>query len=157
MVSRGSIAGARILALAASAVLFLMASATIAPHAAFAQPKTVSAPQADVVPGPDVCAGCHEAVVNYYKGSVHGQKGNLRGPANNGECSLCHGDPTEHVKAGGGRGVGGIKNPGGANKLMSADDKNAICLTCHARDSKRMYWDGSTHQTRGNACTSTTR
>jgi len=105
-------------------------------------------------PGPEVCAGCHEAVVAYYKGSVHGQQGNLRGPANAGECSTCHGDPTEHVKAGGGRGVGGIKNPGGKSASLAADDKNAICLTCHAGGSKRTHWEGSTHQTRGNACTS---
>jgi DmsE family decaheme c-type cytochrome len=105
-------------------------------------------------PGPEVCANCHEPVVAYYKGSVHGQKGNLRGPANAGECSTCHGDATEHVKAGGGRGVGGIKNPGGKSASLAADDKNAICLTCHAGGSKRTHWEGSTHQTRGNACTS---
>jgi DmsE family decaheme c-type cytochrome len=37
---------------------------------------------------------------------------------------------------------------------MSADDKNAVCLTCHAGGSKRTHWEGSTHQARGNACTS---
>ena len=37
---------------------------------------------------------------------------------------------------------------------MAADDKNAICLTCHAGGSKRTHWEGSVHQTRGNACTS---
>lgn len=105
-------------------------------------------------PGPEVCANCHEAAVAYYKGSIHGQKGNLRGPASAGECSTCHGDGTEHVKAGGGKGVGGIKNPGGKSASMAADDKNAICLGCHAGGSKRTHWEGSTHQTRGNACTS---
>ena len=103
-------------------------------------------------PGPEVCKGCHSAVVAYYEGSIHGQKGNLKGPANAGQCSTCHGDATAHVQAGGGKGVGGIKNPGG--KTMSADDKNATCLACHAGGSKRTHWDGSTHQTRGTACTS---
>jgi DmsE family decaheme c-type cytochrome len=37
---------------------------------------------------------------------------------------------------------------------MSADDKNHICLTCHAGGSKRTHWEGSTHQARGNSCTS---
>jgi DmsE family decaheme c-type cytochrome len=152
MISRGSVTGARFLALAASAILFLIVGALIAPRVAFAQPTPVSAPKADVMPGPDVCAGCHEASVNYYKNSVHGQKGNLRGPANAGECSTCHGDGTEHVKAGGGRGLGGIKNPGG--KTMAAEDKNALCLTCHSGGSKRTHWVGSTHQTRNTACTS---
>ena len=102
-------------------------------------------------PGPEVCKNCHEGQTAYYNNSVHGQKGNLRGPSNAGECSTCHGDGTAHVKAGGGRGVGGIKAPGG--KTMSPDDKNATCLTCHAGGSKRTHWDGSTHQARGIACT----
>ena len=105
-------------------------------------------------PGPEVCANCHESAAAYYKSSVHGQKGNRRGPANAGECSLCHGDGTEHVKASGGRGVGGLKNPGGKSASMATDDKNAICLGCHAGGSKRTHWEGSTHQARGNACTS---
>jgi DmsE family decaheme c-type cytochrome len=105
-----------------------------------------------VGPGPDICKNCHEDAVAYYANSVHGQKGNLRGPSNAGECSTCHGDGTAHVQAGGGRGVGGIKNPGG--KTMAADDKNETCLTCHAGGSKRTHWEGSTHQTRGTACAS---
>jgi len=108
--------------------------------------------QAGPPPGADVCKGCHEAQVAYYEASVHGQKGNLKGPSNAGACALCHGDGTEHVKAGGGRGIGGIKNPGG--KTMAADDKNGLCLTCHVGGSKRTHWAGSTHQVRGTACTS---
>jgi DmsE family decaheme c-type cytochrome len=143
MISRGPVAGARFLALAASAVLMFIGTAMVAPQRGYAQ-----------APGPDVCAGCHEAQVNYYKNSVHGQKGNTRGPSNAGECTTCHGDATEHVKAGGGKGVGGIKNPGGKSASMDVDHKNAICLTCHAGGSKRTHWEGSTHQARGNACTS---
>ena len=144
MVSRVAVAGARILALTASAVLLLAGSAVLTSQPVSAQARTA--------PGPEVCAGCHEATVNHYKSSVHGSKGNLRGPANGGECSTCHGDGTEHVKAGGGRGT--MKNIGGANMTVSADDKNAVCMTCHAGGSKRMHWDTSTHQARGNACTS---
>ncbi len=143
MVSRASVAGARILALAASALLLFFGDALVAPQPTFAQ-----------APGPEVCAGCHESQTNYYKNSVHGQKGNLRGPSNAGECSTCHGNGAEHVKAGGGKGVGGIKNPGGKSASMSNEDKSAICLTCHSGGSKRTHWVGSTHETRGNACTS---
>jgi DmsE family decaheme c-type cytochrome len=102
-------------------------------------------------PSPEVCKNCHPRQVEYYQASVHGQKGNLKGPSNAGECALCHGDGTEHVKAGGGRGVGGIRNPG--SKTMAADEKNGLCLTCHAGGSKRTHWEGSTHQVRGTACT----
>lgn len=103
-------------------------------------------------PGPEVCAACHEPRVSAYANSVHGQKGNLSGPANAGECSTCHGDATEHVKAGGGRGVGGIKNPG--SKAMAATESAETCLACHKRDSKRDHWEGSTHQTRDVVCAS---
>ena len=128
---------------AAAALLWMGGGGNFGLHSALAQ-----------APGPEVCAGCHEESVNFYKNSIHGQKGNLRGPANAGECATCHGDGTEHVKAGGGRGVGGIKNVGGKSASMSADDKNAVCMTCHAGGSKRTHWEGSTHQARGNACTS---
>ena len=102
-------------------------------------------------PGPEVCQGCHADKVEHFTKSVHGQK-TPRTPASAGGCVVCHGDGTEHVKAGGGRGVGGIRNPG--SKLMSADDKNETCLTCHSGGSKRTHWEGSTHQVRGTACTS---
>jgi DmsE family decaheme c-type cytochrome len=130
----GSIAS---IAAAAIAAVWLMAS---------------PAPAAAQAPGPEVCKSCHEATHNSYAGSVHGQKGNKRGPAGAGECATCHGDGTEHVKAGGGRGVGGIFNPG--SKTASTDKKNEVCLSCHKRDSKRSHWEGSTHQTRGVACAS---
>ncbi len=144
MVSRVAFAAVRSFALSACSVLLFAGGAALPASPAFAQARTA--------PGPEVCANCHEAAVNYYNKSVHGAKGNLRGPANAGECSTCHGDGTEHVKAGGGKGVGGIKNPG--SKTMAADDKNAICLSCHEGGSKRSHWEGSTHQARGNACTS---
>jgi len=103
-------------------------------------------------PGPEVCQNCHEDQVKYFQSSLHGQKAHPRTPASAGGCAVCHGDGTEHVKAGGGRGVGGIRNPG--SPLMSADDKNELCMGCHKGGSKRTHWDGSTHQSRGNACTS---
>jgi len=102
-------------------------------------------------PGPEVCKACHPSQVASYEVSVHGQKGNKRGPSNAGQCSVCHDDATEHVKAGGGRGVGGIRNPG--SRTMSPDDKNATCMTCHAGGSKRTHWEGSTHQVRAVSCT----
>src|SRR5215467_3117801 len=80
-------------------------------------------------PGPEVCKACHEAYFESFSHTVHGAKDNPRSPAANAGCSSCHGDGTKHVEAGGGRGVGGIINPG--SKALSAEAKDKICLTCH--------------------------
>ncbi len=98
-------------------------------------------------PGANACVKCHEDEVASYSQSVHGQKGNARGPAASGECSSCHGDATEHVAK---RGKVALKVPG--KKTVSADESNAVCLSCHKSDNKRSHWDGSTHQTRDVAC-----
>lgn len=101
-------------------------------------------------PGAEVCQNCHEDNVKHWQTSVHGQ--NVpKTPGGAGGCAVCHGDATEHVKAGGGKGVG-IKNPG--SKAASADETNELCMGCHKAGSKRTHWDGSTHQTRGNSCAS---
>jgi DmsE family decaheme c-type cytochrome len=100
-------------------------------------------------PGPDTCVKCHEEEVASYSNSVHGQKGNIRGPGNAGECSSCHGDASEHVKT---RGKAAMKNPG--KKAMAPEESVATCIACHKSDNKRSHWDGSTHQTRDVTCAS---
>lgn len=111
-----------------------------------------AAPAQAAGPGPEVCKNCHAAQVESYQATKHSTKGDPRSPANAGACSTCHGDGTAHVKAGGGRGVGGIINPG--SKTLSADAKNTTCVSCHRKDANRSHWEGSTHQTRGTACVS---
>src|SRR5262245_59454632 len=83
-------------------------------------------------PGADVCGRCHEDMVASYQASIHGKKGHPKAPANAGECVACHANGAEHVKAGGGRGAGGIVNPSPRNKAMTAEAKSAVCLTCHS-------------------------
>jgi DmsE family decaheme c-type cytochrome len=100
----------------------------------------------------ETCKGCHAAYFETYQATKHSTKADRRTPANAGECSTCHGDGTAHIKAGGGRGVGGIVNPG--SKTLAADAKNAICLTCHQGDARRIHWQASVHAGRDVACTS---
>ncbi len=100
-------------------------------------------------PAPEVCKNCHEEKYASYSLTRHSMKADARTPAANGGCAVCHGDGTEHVKAGGGRGVGGIKNP--ASKTMSSDEKNALCLTCH-EGGKRMEWSQTLHASRDTTC-----
>jgi DmsE family decaheme c-type cytochrome len=66
-------------------------------------------------------------------------------------CETCHGPGSAHVKAGGGRGVGGII-AFRQDSPQPVEERNAVCLTCH-ESSIRTYWKGSQHETRGLACT----
>ena len=102
-------------------------------------------------PGPEVCKNCHQESYDAFMATRHGMKVDARTPAAKGGCATCHGDGTAHVKAGGGKGVGGIKNP--ASNAMSSDEKNAVCLTCH-EGGKRMHWSQSLHASRDTTCTS---
>jgi len=100
----------------------------------------------------ETCKACHLEFFDTYAASKHGTKADQRTPANRGGCLVCHGDGAlEHAKKGGGRGVGGIINPG--SKTLSADAKNGICLTCH-QGGKRIHWQTSTHANRNVACVS---
>ena len=67
------------------------------------------------------------------------------------ECENCHGPGSAHVKAGGGRGVGGILSFG-KDDPRPVEESNGVCLGCHQRG-ERTYWAGSIHETRGVACT----
>jgi len=101
-------------------------------------------------PGPDACKGCHEDAVASYTKSIHGQKGHANSPASAGDCSSCHGDGTAHVKANGGKGVGGIK--GFNNKAISAKDKSETCLACHTTTESLTFWDSGKHKRNDVSC-----
>lgn len=120
--------------------------------AAFAAFSNLASAQAGAALGADVCKTCHAPYFETYQATRHGTKADPRSPAAGGECATCHGDGTAHVKAGGGRGVGGIVNPG--SKTLAAEQKSRICLTCHQGDSRRIHWQASTHASRDVACTS---
>jgi len=68
------------------------------------------------------------------------------------QCETCHGPGSEHVKAGGGRGVGGIISFRADDDTRTPKENNAICLGCHDKGD-RTLWAGSVHETRDLACT----
>ena len=98
-------------------------------------------------PSQEVCKNCHTDHVASYLETKHGQKGNVKGP----DCQTCHGNGDAHVKAGGGKGVGGII--GFNNKAMPADKKAAICLSCHEGNRHLAFWDSGAHKKNDVACT----
>ena len=115
-------------------------------------PKIAADAEATFV-GAQVCMGCHASHAAAFNLTVMGRI--FRNPRNaqeKGGCETCHGAGSLHVKAGGGRGVGGIISFRKDDTSRSVEDNNAICLSCHDKGD-RLYWQGSTHESRQVACT----
>jgi DmsE family decaheme c-type cytochrome len=102
--------------------------------------------------GAQVCLACHVSQAAAFNQTLMGRV--FRNPRNAQEranCETCHGPGSLHVKAGGGRGVGGIISFRADDTSRTVDQNNAICLTCHERGD-RTYWKGSPHEKRDVAC-----
>ena len=92
-----------------------------------------------VAPEAEICKGCQEKYVESYLTTKHGQQGNLKGP----DCQTCHANALEHAKAGGGRGVAGIF--GFNNKKIPAEQKAAVCMSCHGGNRHLAFWASGRH------------
>jgi DmsE family decaheme c-type cytochrome len=117
-----------------------------------AAPKIAEDAEATFV-GSQVCMGCHATHAASFNLTVMGRV--FRNPRNaqeKGGCETCHGAGSLHVKAGGGRGVGGIISFRKDDSSRPVAENNAICLSCHDKGD-RLYWQGSTHESREVACT----
>ncbi len=121
------------------------------PAAPPAKPPAPPAPKKPEVAatyvGSKACLGCHGnqvAVFNYTLMGRLQKQGKM-------QCETCHGPGSEHVRLGGGRGVGGIISFRSDDDSRTAEENNSICLGCHERG-ERVYWEGSVHETRGLAC-----
>lgn len=102
--------------------------------------------------GNEVCQACHAPAFEKFSTTVMG-KIFLHNPRNETEkraCENCHGPGSNHVSAGGGKGVGGLvtfrKDSG-----ESVERQNETCLNCHQRGIQT-YWKASPHASRGMAC-----
>jgi len=99
--------------------------------------------------GAKVCVTCHASQAEAFSHTIMGRIGKTQ--KGKFDCENCHGPGSAHVKAGGGRGVGGIISFRPEDQSRTAQQNNAICLGCHERG-ERTYWNGSTHETRGLMC-----
>ena len=114
-----------------------------------ATPKHQSPPVDAHIVGSKTCLTCHASQTAEFEKTLMGRIGKTQ--KGKFECENCHGPGSAHVKAGGGRGVGGILSFGTTDP-RSAEEKNEVCLACHQKG-ERTNWAGSTHETRGLACT----
>lgn len=113
--------------------------------------KRSSAPVDAYIIGSQACATCHASLIAEFKKTLMGKIGTSPQGKGKFDCENCHGPGSAHVKAGGGRGVGGILSFG-SDDPRSVEERNGVCLACHQKG-ERNYWAGSVHETRGVACT----
>ena len=123
-------------------------------------PKAPVAVPAKVVPagppveahfvGEKVCVTCHAGHAESFSKTLMGRIGKTQ--PGKFACENCHGAGSQHVKLGGGRGVGGIISFRADDLSRSVQENNAICLACHEKGD-RTYWSGSIHEVRNVACT----
>jgi DmsE family decaheme c-type cytochrome len=106
--------------------------------------------------GSEKCLTCHVSQGETMAKTVMGRIF-LKHPRSEKEklgCEACHGPGSAHVAA------GGKKDEGDAGGLVAfrddsprpVEERNGVCLTCH-ESGMRTHWKGSTHETRGLACT----
>ena len=96
-----------------------------------------------------VCLTCHATQAAVFEKTLMGKIGKTKKGMF--ECQNCHGPGSAHVKAGGGRGVGGIISFRADDKSRTAEENNQACLACHDKGN-RTNWHGSTHDERGLQC-----
>jgi len=116
-----------------------------------AEPRTkrASAPvDATFVDG-KICLTCHANQAAVFEKTLMGKIGKTKKGMF--ECQNCHGPGSAHVKAGGGRGVGGIISFRATDMARTAEENNQVCLACHDKGN-RTNWHGSTHDERGLQC-----
>lgn len=99
--------------------------------------------------GEKVCMTCHAGHAESFSKTLMGRIGKKQ--PGKFACENCHGPGSQHVKLGGGRGVGGIISFRVDDTSRSVSENNAICLACHEKGD-RTYWSGSIHEVRNVAC-----
>ncbi len=122
----------------------------VAPVATPAPVKPAGPPVEAHFVGEKVCVTCHAGHAESFGKTLMGRIGKTQ--PGKFACENCHGAGSQHVKLGGGRGVGGIISFRADDLSRSVQDNNAICLACHERG-ERTYWSGSVHEVRNVACT----
>lgn len=115
-----------------------------------AMPRRPGPPVEASFVGAKACLTCHAGATAEFERTLMGKIGKTQ--PGKFDCENCHGPGSAHVKAGGGRGVGGIVSFRPNDDSRTAEENNGVCLGCHEKGD-RTLWHGSTHETRGLMCT----
>lgn len=121
--------------------------------AALGVPAAASAQAAGEYAGSQVCLQCHEATSNAFAKTMMGKLflEHPRSAVEKQGCEGCHGPGAKHAASGGQDRAGMMRF--GKSSGHSIAEQNAVCLQCHEK-AARMFWQGSTHESRELACTS---
>jgi len=100
--------------------------------------------------GSEICGTCHVDSMQSWKNTAMGRAflDHPKTPLEARGCETCHGPGRAHVEGGGD--ITAIVRFGKESSL-SAQEQNDTCLQCHEKGA-RMFWQGSTHESRGLAC-----
>lgn len=100
--------------------------------------------------GSETCRTCHASSFDRWKNTAMGRAflEHSKTPLEARGCESCHGPGRAHVEGGGD--VTAIVRFG-KNSPLPAQEQNAPCLACHEKGA-RLFWQGSTHESRGLAC-----
>jgi DmsE family decaheme c-type cytochrome len=105
------------------------------------QPQPSPASNATFV-GSEVCANCHEDIVNGIKRTPHASKAfEIRSSHS---CETCHGPGSAHAETGDPSLIRSLKT-------MKPQESSAVCLGCH-ENGQRILWKGSVHANRDLSC-----
>lgn len=116
------------------------------------EPRPVSKerpPVPEFMLGSKNCEVCHSSVTEKFKTNLHyGADATRKGDSEVIVCVTCHGDGKDHaVKYGDPTAIVRFSK----EASTSVQEKNATCLQCHEKGI-RMYWNGSTHESKDLAC-----
>jgi DmsE family decaheme c-type cytochrome len=105
--------------------------------------------------GADTCLTCHDGDPNVMPifESPHGSLTDSRAPMGNIQCDACHGPGEDHARRLRPRQERPPVFAFGKSSILSRDEENEICLTCHKVQGRtHTHWYGSVHQREELAC-----
>ncbi len=123
--------------------LAMVAALVLGARAQETPPVSATLAKAEFV-GAETCLGCH-ADKDKFKQSIHGKAfPKAKGVEFTQSCETCHGPGGAHAAGD----TAAILNPAKAG----GEKASAACLSCHAGEKRRLFWEGSVHQSKAGDC-----